>query len=257
MKLEIVTIVLDGMPCITWHLPVLERLTIPWTWHIVEGVAAPVKDTAWCKSMPARLSRDGTTEFLNGLRSHPRIKIYQKQLWPGKAAMFNEALRTIREPCVLLQCDSDEIWTTEQLIGISNLFHGDQRNCARFWCRYWIGSNIIAIGNDCWSNQSTEWLRAFKFQPGMRFETHEPPKIQGMIESCIPKEVTLALRLSFQHFAYAFESQVRLKESYYGYKNAVLCWNSLQRHRQWPLRRLKDYFPWVDDRVGADLVYRP
>lgn len=256
-RLHAITIALDAIHFLPMQLATLHRLpsSVDWTWHVVEGVAAPVKDTAWVKPIPARLSRDGTTEFLNGLRTHPRVKVYQKQMWPGKTAMFNEALRTIREPGTLLQIDADEIWDAEQITKIASLFP-ERRNCARFKCVFYVGPNIITVGENCYGDNPGEWLRAWYFEPGMRFDTHEPPKIHGMVEYCMPKEIMTVLGLTFHHFAYCFESQVRFKEQYYGYKNAVLQWNTLQRNRQRPVKRLKDWLHWVDDRVGADLVYR-
>ncbi len=32
------TIVLNGMPFLRYHLPMLQKLTIPWEWHIAEGI---------------------------------------------------------------------------------------------------------------------------------------------------------------------------------------------------------------------------
>ena len=41
MKVYFFTIVLDGMPFITHHLPVFNRLSFDWEWRIVEGVELP------------------------------------------------------------------------------------------------------------------------------------------------------------------------------------------------------------------------
>jgi hypothetical protein len=30
---------LDGMPFVRWHIDQLQKLPIPWQWHIVEGLA--------------------------------------------------------------------------------------------------------------------------------------------------------------------------------------------------------------------------
>ena len=66
------TIVLNGEPFIRYHLDVFRRLPFPWRWHIVEGVASLVHDTAWSVEAGGRidhamhsggLSIDGTTAW--------------------------------------------------------------------------------------------------------------------------------------------------------------------------------------------------
>ena len=52
--------------------------------------------------------------------------------------------------------------------------------------------------------------------------------------------------LVFNHYAYVSTQQLRFKEIYYGYKNAVKSWNALQSVEKFPVL-LKDYFPWVKD----------
>src|SRR3954449_12884090 len=41
------TIVLNGEPFIRYHLDVFRRLPFRWHWHVIEGVASLVHDTAW------------------------------------------------------------------------------------------------------------------------------------------------------------------------------------------------------------------
>ena len=41
------TIVLNGMPFLRYHLSMMQKLTIPWEWHIAEGLAELRHDTAW------------------------------------------------------------------------------------------------------------------------------------------------------------------------------------------------------------------
>ncbi|HEY9703837.1 MAG TPA: hypothetical protein V6C58_15415, partial [Allocoleopsis sp.] len=52
--------------------------------------------------------------------------------------------------------------------------------------------------------------------------------------------------LVFQHFAYILESQLRFKELYYGYKDAVKLWKNLQQNQSYP-QLLRNYFAWVED----------
>lgn len=251
MKLHILTIVLDGMPFLLSQLSVFNRVRDDWHWHIVEGTALPVKDTAWCKRIEPRLSKDGTTELLEQFKAHPRITVHQRASWEGKTAMVNHALQYMREPGVLLQVDMDEIWTSYQIEDIVAIF-GQQPtvDCAKFYCRYYVGPNLVTVGDDCYGNNSYEWMRAWRFIPGMYFVSHEPPKLAGIDDQrrCLPREKTALLFLTFEHYAYVYEAQVRFKEQYYDYPGAVAQWRKLQQNKIWPAQ-LKAFLPWVDDRA--------
>ena len=83
------TIVLNGMPWISCHLPVFNKLNVDWRWHVIEGAAKNVGCTSWCKSIPPSLSTDGTTEYLNEISSHPRVRLYRSKMWNGKLDMVN------------------------------------------------------------------------------------------------------------------------------------------------------------------------
>lgn len=255
LPLRIFTIVLDGMPFLPWHLNVFNRLKIDWQWLIVEGAAENSGSTSWCQRQQPRLSRDGTTEFLAGLKSHPRIKVWQRQWWAGgKDVMVQTALDSITEKCVLMQIDADEIWESDQLATIVDAFEDAQVGAMRFDCLYHVGPNIRTTGVNSYGANKGEWLRAWRFRPGMKMR-HEPPTLHGN-EGLVTIENfdTLLLGLRFTHFAYCFEEQVRFKEQFYGYKNAVEHWQRLQRHPgPWPVK-LKDYLPWVDADATADLI---
>ncbi len=260
MNLAIVTICLDALPMLSWHLPVFNRLKIPWVWHVVEGVADNVRDTGWCSKMDPRLSRDGSTEYLNSIRNHPRVRVYQQQLWPGKVTMFQHVAEQINEPCLLLEIDSDEVWEAWQIEKIVEQFEKvPQYTCARFPCVYLVGQNIRTIGENCYGANPGEWLRAFRFAPGMTWKSHEPPFLEGANgpnECCMSKETSAGLGLTFWHYPYCFPSQVALKEKYYNYENALFYWKLLQANTIWPVKRLKSFLPWVDERVGADLLHK-
>lgn len=257
MKLYILTLALDAMPFLPMQLAVFNRLRVPWSWRIVEGVADNVRDTSWCAKIQPRLSIDGTTEFLNSLRSHPRVRVYQQGLWDGKVSMCNRALRDITEPCVLMQIDADEIWTAFQLDCICEVFEESATfGCAQFRCRYFVGPNIITTTDGAYGNKEGEWVRAWRFKPGMMFKKHEPPLLpfQGNVFSRYSME---GMGLVFDHYAYAYDHQVQFKEQYYNYPNAVNQWRRLQKHQgPWPVR-LKDFLPWVDGKATADLLHKP
>lgn len=265
MKLHLLTIVLDGMPFLPMQLATFNRLQCDWTWHLVEGPAANVNCTSWCKPQEARLSRDGSHEFIKSLMDHPRVHVRWSHLWRGgKVEMCNAGIEHINEPCLLMEVDVDELWTAEQIECILDLFETvPDRNCARFFCQYLVGPNIVTVGENCYGNNPAEWLRAWRFQPGMKFRKHEPPELAGINEPVggwehpFSREDTRGLGYVFSHWAYVFESQVAYKEKFYGYFGAVNQWKRLQSHRgPWPVK-LKDFLPWVDDRAQADLLHKP
>lgn len=248
------TIVLDGMPWIAHHLPVFNSLPpwINWKWLVVEGTAEPVLDTRWCKPIPPRLSQDGTHEYLLSLWSHPRVCYYSANTWYGKTQMCNMPLGSITEPGLLWQVDSDEIWSALQISNVATIMKDSDRNCADFKCRYFVGQNIVVDRvPGTWTNDfKTMWRRVWKFEPGMRFASHEPPVIAGQIRRPFTADETERLGIMFDHYAYVTEAQLKFKEQYYGYPGALDGWKRLQKNDQWPVY-LRDYFPWVKDHTTA------
>lgn len=250
------------MPWIGCIFAELNRLRdVDWTWHVVEGAAMNRHCSSWMAAQPARLSSDGTSEFLYSLAHHPRVKLYRKARWEGKVEMVNAPLASIASECVLLQCDSDELHTAGQLRMLGSLFENDDALAgARLSCRYFVGSALVTSGNDCYGANPGEWMRAWRFTPGMRFDKHEPPVLAGNKGKILCREETAAHGLVFDHYAWATEKQCFMKQALYGhaYAGAVVGWRRLQAVTEFPVR-LKNYFPWVDERatvVRADLLVR-
>jgi hypothetical protein len=249
MKVVFLTIALDAMPFITFHYPVFRLLPFEWEWHIVEGVATNTNDTKWCNSIPPRLSNDGTTEYIDSLSFDPNIKVYRSEQWNGKVAMVNEPLKWVVEPCLLVQIDSDEIWTVKQLIALRDLFMANpKKQMGWFYCNYYVGSDLLITTRNTYGNNTEyEWQRAWRYEPGMTFEKHEPPLLQGIDrKQAFTHKETERAGLVFQHYAYAIEKQLVFKSQYYPYPTAVEDWKRLQANRRWPAR-LSDFFPWVKD----------
>ena len=279
LPLHFFTIVLNGEPFIRAHLDVLRRLSFRWHWHVVEGVASLVHDTAWSVDAGGRidpavhahgLSVDGTTAYLDEIadREPERISIYRKpsgELWDGKREMVSAPLPNIREECLLWQIDADELWTAEQIVSMRQLFLGDpDRTAAYYWCHYVPAPGaVIATRYNYAANPAVEWLRTWRYRPGDRWGAHEPPillrpKRGGLVdlgkERPFLHDETEEAGAVFQHFAYATEAQVRFKETYYGYGGAVEKWRELRdavRAANGPLR-LGDYLPWVPDGTLVD-----
>lgn len=256
MKVVILTIVLDGMPFIKKHLDTFERLPIQWEWRVAEGASANTHCTAWCKPQAPRLSRDSTTEYLNSLVDHPRVKLFRRQLWDGKVSMFNACLTGLDEECIILECDVDEFFSTAQIMAIVKMFQ-DRRDAMRafFWCKYWLGRNIVATSNNGYGNRNPgEWLRAFRFRPGMAFSRHETPVLDGNRGVAITRDETKVLGLVFNHYAWLLESQAAAKQNFYGYPDALSHWKRLQENKVWPVKDLRTFLPWVGEGASADWV---
>jgi glycosyltransferase involved in cell wall biosynthesis len=273
------TIVLNGEPFIRHHINVLRQLPFRWHWHIVEGAAELVHDTAWSKAgggvlKPDQhnggLSRDGTTAYLDELAAQypTQVSIHRPppgRHWDGKIEMVAEPLRHIFEDCVLWQMDADELWTVDQLVeGRAMFLRSPEEAAAWFWCHYFVGPELVVASRNCYSqNPHQDWLRAWRFRPGMKWLTHEPPVLAERLADGTWKNLadgptfthrqTEAAGLVFQHFAYATEAQLRFKENYYGYSGALEAWSGLQQRRDLPLR-LKEVFPWVTDDTIIDTV---
>jgi radical SAM superfamily enzyme YgiQ (UPF0313 family)/ADP-heptose:LPS heptosyltransferase len=279
LPINFFTIVLNGEPFIRHHIEVFRQLPFKWHWHIVEGVADLKHDTSWSLQFGGKitdelhregLSNDGTTEYLNELaKQFPKnITIYRKSngiCWDGKLEMVNAPLSNINEECLLWQVDVDEYWTLEQIRTAHNMFaNNPQKTAAYYLCNFFVGPELIITTRDTYGNHTDyEWLRTWRYKPGDQWATHEPPSLCRRDSSS--KWIDLAKTepilhietesnsLVFNHYAYVTTKQLRFKEIYYGYTNAVKSWNSLQSAQEFPVL-LKDYFPWVKD--GA-LVDRP
>ena len=245
MKLHILTLVLNGMPWIAAQWSNIVRCGVDYHWHIVEGAASNVNCTAWCKRIEPQYSHDGTSEFLANLQHNSRVTVHRSPMWNGKVAMCNAAMEGIKDQGVLLQMDSDELWTPYQLKTISHLFPKKETH-AFFWCRYFFGPDIVMTTRNCYANNPRqEWKRAWKVEPGMKFKSHEPPVMEGEDEA-VEHRITERCDLVFDHYGYALEKQVAFKEIYYGYTNAVAEWKNLQNNQVWPAK-LCDYLSWVKD----------
>lgn len=244
LRLHIVTIILDGAPFLVTQLQTFNRLNLDWHWYIVEGVSNAAKDTSWCRPIPGRRSKDGTTDILRDLTFHHRVSVYNKELWPSKVDMVNFALKDIRSSGVLMQIDADEFWQPRQIEEVVKLFEQrtDAHN-AMFWCRYFVGPGLVMEDRDCFANNpSHEWRRAWRFTPGQLFLTHEPPVLSGQQNNVIPHAETDKLGLVFDHYSYVLQSQVEFKQRFYGYSGAVDGWQELQRST-YP--KLSQCMPWM------------
>lgn len=273
LPIHFFTIVLNGEPFIRHHERVFASLPFDWHWHIVEGVASLSHDTGWSLASGGRVldgvhdrgrSNDGTSAYLDDLaaRFPDRVTIHRKppgEFWDGKREMVNAPLPHIARPGLLWQVDADELWTADQIATVHTLFQTNpKRTAAFYWCDYFVGpERIIGTRYNYAQNPKQEWLRTWRFEPGMRWAAHEPPTLVdaagrnlAAIDPFTQDEMEEA-GVVFQHFAYATEAQAAFKESYYGYKDARAHWRRLQTEVTGPAL-LRDYLPWVTDETMVD-----
>lgn len=252
MRLHVFTIVHNGMPWLAAIFAELNRMSHPFVWHIVEGPCAATHCSKWMQPQKPGASTDGTVEFLDALAHDPRVRTYRKPIWDGKVEMVNAPLLWIKEECILHQVDSDELYSADQFRQIAYLFEDDPAlSHARFDCRYFVAPGIITLDE----GRPSEWLRAWRFKPGMKFISHEPPNLAGNVGKSLNRRETAALGLRFDHMSWALPKQVAQKEALYGprYKGALDGWHRMQRHAQFPTK-LKQFFNWADPKVEIGRV---
>jgi len=285
MKIEFFTIVYNGQPWIRGQAEFFRRLEgVDWRWHVVEGLAEHVKDTAWCKEAGGRisdfesrntnLSTDGTGEFLDGLKKEfgERISIYRPpgaEPWPGKKAMIDCFLPQLEDGCLLWQLDVDEFWKPDQVLQILAEFEKRlELTAGWFDCDYFFGWDRCSSRPGVFGNFGEyEWLRVWRYQKGDSWGSHEPPRLNrnsesgnrkedvGRINPLIQKE-TRARGWKFQHYALTDRPQMEFKEIYYGHRGLIAGLDQLETTgRNEPLAR--SLFPHIRDKeIGAARTLR-
>lgn len=274
------TIVLNGEPFIRYHLDMMLKLPFRWHWHVVEGVAALVHDTAWSVGGGGRIeaslhdrgrSNDGTSSYLDEITAaHPdKVTVHRKPLdefWGGKREMVSAPLERIQERCLLWQIDADELWTLEQVMAVRSAFQREpDRTAAQFWCDYFVAPSVVLTTRYNYANNPRwEWRRVWNFEPGDYWDAHEPPSLMRNIGGrptdlvdihAFTNDETEALGAVFQHFAYVTLAQLAFKQAYYGYRIDLERWRDMHSSvvGGGPLF-LRDFFPWVTDESMIDSV---
>lgn len=260
MTINIFTIVLDGSPWIGAQFAELCRLReLDWHWSIVEGASMPVKDTAWMSNQSGKVSHDGTHQFLQALASHPRITVNSKPEWAGKTEMINAALTAFKNDGILLQMDSDELWTSYQMQSLVSMMEIEEDiNTVQVKMDYMLGPNVVSTSNNGYGNRNDEWIRAWRYSIGLWMERHEPPVFNGNRGPILGRDESERLFGRILHMAWVAPQQVSQKQRIYrgGYENAREDWEKLQNNKQWPVKDLKQFLPWVGINSSADLLFK-
>lgn len=257
LPLVFYTIVLNGMPFLTHHLPMMQMLPGSWKWIVVEGYAKPVGSTSWCKELIPMVSDDGGHEYLKSISDHPRVTHLYKTEWQGKDEMVNAAVSLVDEPCLLIEIDSDEFYESWQIVFALEMFKANpDYNVAQVFARYFVGPNIVITSRDTWGNRPTEFKRFTRVTPGMRYAAHEPPIWENFTEKIIGRSQMASKGIVMDHHSYETEAQVKLKEVYFGYPKLFWNWKRLQANTVWPVTDLASFMPHVGPGVTADLLHR-
>lgn len=247
MRLVIFTIAHQAMPWLKKHYPVFQKLRCEWEWVIAHGPANNGGSTRWCKPQEPGFSTDGTVEYLDSIANDKRVNICGCELWESKDQQVNACLefKRTQSPFILMEIDSDEIWTTQQIENVVHFFDKNPHvTSMQFQCSYFVGPDLMLEGEHCYGDMDYEWWRAWRYCPeGLRFFSHEPPILdrQELGYKVFKGEHPIT---RFDHMAYATEAQVAYKEKFYGYDGLLDGWRRLQEVKDFPVK-LSDYFPQV------------
>tara|TARA_R110002074_G_scaffold402324_1_gene607087 strand:- start:155092 stop:155871 length:780 start_codon:yes stop_codon:yes gene_type:complete len=198
-------------------------------WIIVHGASKNVHCTAWCKEIPDKYHKkgksvDATNRLLLGLKnSHDNIIVVEKDgMWEGKVEMFNAALEHVTEDCWLWQIDIDEYWEKAQMEGAEKVLENLGADVGAFTCDYLLSDDIIVRG--AWGESIQHgYRRLWKYQPGRKFLSHEPPKIEGEKTQC-----PMHLLPRFKHLSYYDYADVKFKAAWYGnHENIHEGWDDI------------------------------
>lgn len=275
LPIHFFTIVLNGMPFIKYHLPMMEKLRIPWRWHVVEGAAKMAHCDIWAirngGTLPPDshdkdfLSIDGTREYLDTIKDHPNVTVYRPQgePWDGRLGMVKAPEKNYPDDCLLWQVDSDELWESPQIERVAEMFAANpQRTAAIFCCHYFVGDRIMMDHR----HPELPWLRVWRYSKSLRWLSHSPPILASVMEdhhafadmgkmNPFTQRETVTAGAVFQHYGYCTDDNVKFKESNYGYAGLYAGWKRLQGVTNFPVR-LKDFLSqsWVHESI---MVNRP
>ena len=267
------TIVYNGMPFIEKHLAVFRQLPFEWHWHIIEGAAKLVGDTAWSLSHGGQLpmnasflSEDGTKEYLDKIAAEfpQNITLYRKsEYWHGKLEMISAPVASLPKEALLWEIDVDEIWNADQIITLVKQFIQEpKRTGAAFYCRFFVSPNHVADNLGAYGNNSDslwEWRRVWKYRAGDHWGSHEPPLLlrkkgndfqDVMTINPFTHQETWRMGLVFDHFAFATKKQLKFKETYYGYSGAVKAFEKMIKDDNKEIL-VNKYYSWIKDPIWA------
>jgi hypothetical protein len=259
MEKNAFTIVLNGMPYLEWQYKIIPKVFD--NWYIIEGATRPTKDTSWCKSVPDKyfdshkLSVDGTSEFLDHIKCD-KIHVIRNNsdFWNGKVDMCNSFMDKIATPSILMEFDVDEIWTVDNLNNLLSYSEEKFNDVDGFMlkCNYFVGPGLYISNEGFYGNPWDQWSRHWHIKEKTHWLSHEPPRVKGL-NYFLNRKITQEKGWVFDHYAYYLENQVKFKEDFYGYTDALSHWKRLQINKKFPCL-LRDFLPWVHDNAMVDRI---
>jgi len=237
------TIVYNGMPYIEYHLDRFKKMPFPWHWYIIEGLSMVAGDPGSeghrarggriPDDIEGNLSTDGTSEYLDKLASLPNITVFRRNgIWPSKLDMINVPLPSINYECILWEIDVDEFYSDESMITLYKMMLENPKKTAAIipHIAFMGKTKYIVHNGNGWGSQC--FPRPWRYKPGYRWKFHEPPvlidKNGQALNKLNPLQGKEVENLGYHHYGYVHPSQIKFKESYYGYKGLYDGWLRLQ-----------------------------
>jgi hypothetical protein len=261
------TIVLNGEPFIRYHLDVFKKLPFRWHWHVIEGAAALVHDTAWSVAAGGRLedashasglSTDGTTGYLDAVAAADPdlVSLYRPppgSLWNGKREMVSAPLPNIRESASCGRSTRTSCGRPTRSAQCADCSSSSPTERPRTTGAIAAPEAVLATRHNYAADPDLEWLRvAFPAGRPLDFSRAASSRSSSALwcdRAC--QETPLQARRDrgagavFQHFAYATEERSGSKRA----TTATVVlegWRRLQnavKAVDGPVR--PDFFPWV------------
>lgn len=192
-------------------------------WVVVDGLAGNKGSTSWCKNLDLHhASTDGTVEFMKSLVSDKVHFIEAPKKWESKDEMVEaaiEKIRTLTNSCTLYQVDSDEHWTEHDMVRAERFLKESDRKCVALTPIHFVAPNRVAMGE--WAAKTN---RVWKWK-GESFRSHEPAILFGQNKA-------LNIPVSFNHYSYIFDVDIKFKEKLYGYTGLYDKWKSFQESQE-------------------------
>ena len=229
-------------------------------WIIVHGASKNTKCTSWCKEMTSKYhsngkSVDASARMLQLYKNkYHNIEVIEKEgLWDGKVDMFNAALEHVTEDCWLWQIDIDEYWNKAQMDGAEAVLDNVGADVGTFACDYLLSDDIIVRGT--WGESIQHgYRRLWKYEPGRKFLSHEPPIIEKEKTQC-----PTHLLPRFKHLSYYYYSDVKFKAAWYGnHENIFEGWQDIVSGKTKLPCRIEDLFkkPVSNDWKNTIITYK-
>ena len=237
------TIVYDGMPFIEYHLERFRSLPFPWHWYIIEGLSQVAGDSgadghrARGGRIPGEirhhLSTDGTSEYINKLAALPNVTVYRNSgIWPSKLMMINAPLPHLNYKCILWEIDIDEFYPLSSMIELYDMFVDNPTKTVAIvpHIAFMSKTKYVVHDGNGWGSQS--FPRPWRYEPGCIWKSHEPPVLVNArgqeLNRLNPFQGKEVEHLGYHHYGYVHPSQIRFKESYYGYKGLYDGWMKMK-----------------------------